>query len=305
MVSEHTTAQIESLVGPSIPFIIYVCTDCSDSEALIRLLAGLRWIPEGTQILSLPVPQYSKAGLAALVASHTVESVHLGGEPTRTVVILGNAAPRDAGAENCVGCDFCVVPLPGRTLYLGTFGSELSPVRELISDGALLEVDIPKNGTQYRSRFLGRALERIFKRDHTVYTKTVSPDSIPVIPKKTLLWDDCFGNQKLNLTLRDMGEAGIHFGARVDITINGVPLKGIRYAEHLADGESGEVILYPGSTCHDVTDSTNRLVEIGKVLDLGGKNPDSAAHQFVSPQGLRVRHGLPLPGTAVLIEKAA
>jgi len=241
---------------------IFLATDCTDADAAFRQLAHAPAHNAGMvpSILSVPILQGGKFligfTLASMIAEADEPLLRAPRDHGRTTVVLGNAAPRAVGTREARGCGFVAAALPNNILYVGTIGPELAWVRGHLQEGTVLDVDIPINGTQFRSRYLISLLGRLMRGDanalqgeHSLenvpHPASLSPDGKSVVPVI-----DRFGNIKLDLTEGEGWARDLTPGDSLELELNG-QARELLFAEGIGQrGNAGDLILTPGSSYH-------------------------------------------------------
>ncbi len=283
------------------PSIAMILQDCSDTGARVRIE------PRAARHLGLPPTllhvspfDRGKHQIGFVLATVVAEAHHDSVKANGPVLILGNSAPRPSGAtKNSEGCEFVYAKLPGNHHYFGTFGVELAHVAPWLKPEDLWLLDIPRNGTPFRSRFLADAAKRWLDRDDTVLVEKIDLARIPSFSPHTVRERDVQGNLKLGIPHDDPFFQGAEFGRLVAVTINGKSHRVI-YSENIgARGRKGDLIIAAGSTTHTLDGPRRNFVDIYC-------NEGHAASYFANELLHRPDNGhWPDPGDEVELEWAA
>lgn len=293
---------VKPLASPGVrPSIAMILQDCSDTGARVRIEPrAARHLRLQPTLLDVSPFERGKHHIGFLLATIVAEAHHDEVKALGPVLILGNSAPRPSGAtRNSEGCDFVYARLPGDHHFFGTFGVELAHVAPWLKPEDLWLLDIPRNGTPFRSRFLADAARRWLEGDPSVLVEQIPLERIPSVNPHTVRERDKQGNLKLGITHDDTLFAEAEFGQPLDVTINGVTQR-VLYAENIgARGAKGDLIIAPGSTTHSLDGPRANFVDIYC-------NEGHAASHWANPKIIRPDNGhWPDPGDDVQLEWAA
>ena len=283
------------------PSNVLILQDCSDPGALVRILPrAQRHLRVPPSVLSVSPFERGKHHIGFAVATTVAEAHHDPVKAEGPVILLCNSAPRASGAtKNAEGCEFVYARLPGNHHYFGTFGVELAHVAPWLQPEDLWLLDIPRNGTPFRSRFLADAAGRWQRGDKSVLVEPVELERIPSIDPLSVRERDAQGNLKIGITSDHALFNGVAFGRRLLVTINGIR-QHVVYAEGIgARGSKGDLILAAGSTTHTLDGPQRNFIDIYC-------NEGHAASHWANPAIRRPDNGhWPDPGDAITLEWAA
>jgi hypothetical protein len=259
---------------------IIVLNDCNDTNAFGRILPVLRSNFGAATIDRFDVKPYAKIEIGFILADYLAEIASRpqpGIQPA--TIILGNSAPRAEKNSSAKGCPFVFAELPFGQFYFGTLGEELSYVKPYII-GKIWQLDMTDR-TVFRSRYLSDVAKGWIKRERSIFTKEIEVGEIPDINPFAIGTIDSFGNLKTGLTGDHPLIQTLSCGDALLININGVRL-GAKFANSLADGDTGDIVLAKGSSCQNLTKLDERSYDI-YCLNGSAENQFNAGNSKIRP----------------------
>lgn len=236
------------------PSKLIYATDCFDTETRVRLIAWInildQYFVHNAAGSILPTESLNQEHLSTVFTSFYFErrSIEKGRFADQDpVLFLANAAPRRAGNRTGAASKFVFAELEGNVYYFGTFGPELSRVKEQIKCLWELAIEHKHAKTSFRSRFLPEMVARWLEHDSAMFVEEVPLSEIPEPQKNIVASVDNFGNIKLGFSERDEEYRSIRHAGEAFVTLNGITHKA-KVGAPLGDAQKGEMILTVGTS---------------------------------------------------------
>lgn len=257
------------------PLIIQLIADYGVGDpAFSEVIQKLTFLDRHIRVSITSVPPFSTVATGIWVAQFAQVNAFPG------LTVYANTAPRKTFGgmhEQTDGGRLMYAKLENGTIIVAVnAGYSLSFIKSDINHLHL--IDVPNHGSQFRSRdYYPDAVVSIANGETKFIGEEKDTSTIPDAPLNIIGFVDGYGNLK---TTQRLSQNKIPFGAKVNITVNGITREGV-VADETYRVKDGDVSFAPGSTGNG-----DRFMEIwvraGSAWEMFGK-PKTEEKFLVEP----------------------